>query len=154
MLLNKQGCSPAASYTEIVFTCLGERGSRTTFNIEHTLPQRLALFSETSVTWGPITLYRTGTTTAEAKPDPAATLLYLPHSCIAPHCFVLPLTQICLSVGVVTPQLPRRSPQALQRCTAISGKQHAHITQSSLPSPLFGSPESRNPAKLLCDVLM
>lgn len=121
------------------------------FNTEHALPQQLALFPETSVTWGPITPYRRATTTAGAKPSSATTCLYLPHSFIALHCFVLPLTQICLSVGVLTPQLPRGS---LQRCTGISGKQRAHISHSSLPSPLFSSPESRNPVKLLCNVLI
>lgn len=67
MCLNKQGCSPATSYTKIVFICLGKRGSRTTFNIAHIFPQQLALFSETSVTCGLMALCRTGTITNEVK---------------------------------------------------------------------------------------
>lgn len=65
-LLNEQSFSPVLSYLKIVFICLGENGSRTTFIIAHILPQQLTLFSETSATWGPIALRRTETTTSNS----------------------------------------------------------------------------------------
>lgn len=114
-------------------------------NTEHALPQQLALFSETSVTWGPITPYRRAATTAGAKPSSATTCLYLPHSFIALRYFVLPLTQICLSVGVLTPQLLRGSLAEMHRhfrqtaCT--------HLTQPFTFSPLQ-LPRKQKPSEI------
>lgn len=119
------------------------------FNTEHTLPQQLALFSETSVTWGPITLYRRGT--AEAKPRSATTWLYLPHSFIALHCFVLPLTQICLSAGALTPQLPGVPRSLAEVRSPFRGAARTRHTQFFTFAPLW-LPGKQKPSEiaLLC----
>lgn len=143
MLLNEQSCLSAPSYIKIVFICLSASVSKTTYNIARILPQRLALFSETSVTWGPIALYRTETTTTKVKLSLATAWISLWQLWLAPHSFAFPLAQSSWCLGVFTPQLSLGSQQVIQRHTMIS-----------LSSSLFIFPKTRNRVNSLFNVLI
>lgn len=102
-------------------------------HVAHVIPQRLALFPETSVTWDPLALYKAGTTTPEVKPSWATTWLSPLHCRLAPRCLAFPLTQFHWLIGFSLLSCPCGHPNP---CRGTRQEVHAHHVRFFTSSPL------------------